>query len=98
MYAIKVWLTKPKTPVQEDKNWYLMKDMEHQTVHVYTRKEKAQKTVDYLQEQNPKMQIEITEDIPVAALARALKKKQDDGQDNNKKEEPLSETITPTAS
>ena len=40
-----------------------MKDMDTSIVHVYTRRAKAQKMVEYLQEQNPKMQIEITEDI-----------------------------------
>ena len=74
-----------------------MRDMQDSTVHVYTRKEKAQKTVNYLQEQNPKMLIEITEDIPASALARALKKKQEHGQDNQK-EESASEATTSTAS
>ena len=64
-----------------------MRDSNTMNVVVYTRKEKAQKTVEYLQEQNPKMQIEITEEISAPALARALKAKQDDGQD--KKEEPV---------
>ena len=80
----------------EDKNWYLMRDMQDQTVHVYTRKEKAQKTVDYLQEQNPKMRIEITEEISAPALARALKKKQDTehGQVNQKEKSVSSATAT----
>ena len=60
------------------KNYYLMRDLEDSVVHVYTRKEKAQSMVDYLQEQNPKMLIQITEDIPAPALARALKKKADE--------------------
>mgnify|MGYP001326226494 CR=1 FL=1 len=68
-----------------------MKDMDTSIVHVYTRRAKAQKMVEYLQEQNPKMQIEITEDIPAPALARALKKKQDNEQDL-KKEEPIGKT------
>jgi hypothetical protein len=60
------------------KNYYLMRDLEDSVVHVYTRKEKAQSMVDYLQEQNPKMLIQLTEDIPAPALARALKKKADE--------------------
>ena len=59
-----------------EKNYYLMRDFEDNVVHVFTRKEKAEKTVNELQEQNPKMLIQLTEDIPAAALARALKKKQ----------------------
>lgn len=86
MYAIKVYLSRPKksglatkdgyfmeTALQ--KNYYLMRDFEDNVVHVFTRKEKAQKIVNELQEQNPKMLIQLTEDIPAAALARALKKK-----------------------
>lgn len=64
-----------------------MRDTKSMNVVVYSRQTKAQKMLDYLQQQNPKMQIEITEDIPAPALARALKAKQDDGQD--KKEEPI---------
>lgn len=60
------------------KNYYLMRDLEDSVVHVYTRKEKAQSMVDYLQEQNPKMLIQLTEDIPAPALARAVKKKADE--------------------
>ena len=60
------------------KNYYLMRDLEDSVVHVYTRKEKAQSMVNYLQEQNPKMLIQLTEDIPAPALARALKKKADE--------------------
>ena len=55
-----------------------MRDLEDNVVHVYTRKEKAQSMVDYLQEQNPKMLIQLTEEIPAVALARALKKKADE--------------------
>lgn len=89
MYAIKVYLSRPKksglatkdgyfmeTVLQ--KNYYLMRNLEDSVVHVYTRKEKAQSMVDYLQEQNPKMLIQLTEDIPAPALARALKKKADE--------------------
>ena len=60
------------------KNYYLMRDLEDNVVHVYTRKEKAQSMVDHLQEENSKMLIQVTEDIPPAALARALKKKTDE--------------------
>jgi len=57
------------------KNYYLMRDLKDNVVHVYTRKERAEKTATQLQEQNPGMLIMITEDIPKEALARALKKK-----------------------
>ncbi len=87
MYAIKVYLTRPKKSglATKDgyflesalqKNYYLMRDLDDNVVHVFTRKEKAEKIVNELQEQNPKMLIQLTEDIPAAALARALKKKQ----------------------
>lgn len=86
MYAIKVYLTRPKKSglATKDgyflesalqKNYYLMRDLDDNVVHVFTRKEKAEKIVNFLQEENPKMLIQITEDIPAAALARALKKK-----------------------
>ena len=45
------------------KNYYLMRDFEDNIVHVFTRKEKAQKIVNELQEQNPKMLIQLTEDL-----------------------------------
>ena len=60
------------------KNYYLMRSLVDNTVHVYTRKERAEKTATQLQEQNPGMLIMITEDIPKEALARALKKKADE--------------------
>ena len=86
MYAIKVYLTRPKKSGLATKdgyfmesallrNYYLMRDFADNIVHVYTRKEKAERIVKQLQEQNPKMLIQLTEDIPAAALARALKKK-----------------------
>ena len=86
MYAIKVYLTRPKKSGLNtkdgyflesalQKNYYLMRDLNDNVVHVFTRKEKAEKIVNFLQEENPKMLIQITEDIPAAALARALKKK-----------------------
>jgi len=87
MYAIKVYEKRPKKSglkTKDDyflssdiqKNYYLMRDLTDNIVHVYTRKEKAQKIVDDLQEQNPKMLIQLTEEIPAAALSRALNKKQ----------------------
>ena len=87
MYAIKVYLKKPRhsglktkgSPFLENslqRDYYLMRDFEDNVVHVYTRKEKAKKIVNALQEENPKMLIQLTEDIPAVALARALKKKQ----------------------
>jgi len=87
MYAIKVYLTRPKKSglATKDgyflesalqKNYYLMRDLSDNIIHVFTRKEKAEKIVNQLQEQNPRMLIQLTEDIPAAALARALKKKQ----------------------
>jgi len=86
MYAIKIYLTKPKKSglktkgnyfLQTDleKNYYLMRDLEDQVVHVFTRKERAEETAKYLQDQNPRMLITITEDIPAPALAKALSKK-----------------------
>ena len=86
MYAIKVYLSRPKKSGLGTKdgyfmesalqrNYYLMRDFADNIVHVFTRKEKAERIVKHLQEENPKMLIELTEDIPTAALARALKKK-----------------------
>lgn len=86
MYAIKIYLTRPKKSglATKDnyfmeslmlKNYYLMRDLTDHVVHVYTRKEKAESMAKHLQEENPKMLVQVTEDIPPAALARALKKK-----------------------
>lgn len=86
MYAIKVYLSRPKKSglATKDgyfmesamqKNYYLMRDLTDNVVHVFTRKEKAERIIKHLQEENPKMLIQLTEDIPAAALARALKKK-----------------------
>jgi len=88
MYAIKVYLTIPKKSglatkgnfFMQDalaKNYYLMRDLEDNIVHVYTRKERVDNIVKELQEQNPKMLIQVTDQIPAQALARALKKKQE---------------------
>ena len=52
-----------------------MRDMEDSVVHVFTRRERAEQMVKHLQEENIRMHISVTEDIPPAALARALKKK-----------------------
>lgn len=60
------------------KNYYLMRDLEDNIVHVHTRKERAEKIATQLQEQHPNMLIMITEDIPKEALARALNKKADE--------------------
>jgi len=86
MYAIKVYLSKPKTFIQNEKNYYLMRDMEDSVVHVYTRQERAEKIAQLLQEENPRMHISVTENIPAPALARALKKKSEDEKETTTKE------------
>jgi hypothetical protein len=86
MYAIKVYLTKPKNHTSNEKNYYLMRDMEDSVVHVFTRRERAEQIAKYLQEENPRMLIEVTEDIPAPALARALKKKSENEKENNSEE------------
>ena len=86
MYAIKVYLTKPKNHISNEKNYYLMRDMEDSVVHVYTRRERAEKIAQLLQEENPRMHISVTENIPAPALARALKKKSDDEKETTAKE------------
>ena len=86
MYAIKVYLTKPKNFAQNEKNYYLMRDMEDSVVHVFTRRERAEQMVKHLQEENPRMHISVTEDIPAPALARALKKKSENEKENNSEE------------
>ena len=86
MYAIKVYLSKPKTFIQNEKNYYLMRDMEDSVVHVYTRRERAEKMAQLLQEENPRMHISVTENIPAPALARALKKKSEDEKETTTKE------------
>ena len=89
MYAIKVYLTKPKNHTSNEKNYYLMRDMEDSVVHVFTRRERAEQMAKYLQEENPRMHISVTEEIPAPALARALKKKSENEKENNS-EEPSS--------
>ena len=86
MYAIKVYLTKPKNHISNEKNYYLMRDIEDSVVHVYTRRERAEKIAQLLQEENPRMHISVTENIPAPALARALKKKSDDEKETTTKE------------
>jgi hypothetical protein len=86
LYAIKVYLTKSKNHISNEKNYYLMRDMEDSVVHVFTRRERAEKMAQLLQDENPRMHISVTEDIPAPALARALKKKSEDEKENNSKE------------
>jgi len=86
MYAIKVYLSKPKNFIQNEKNYYLMRDMEDSVVHVFTRRERAEKIAQLLQEENPRMHISVTENIPAPALARALKKKSEDEKETTTKE------------
>lgn len=86
MYAIKVYLSKPKNHISYEKNYYLMRDMEDSVVHVYTRRERAEKMAQLLQEENPRMHISVTENIPAPALARALKKKSEDEKETTTKE------------
>jgi hypothetical protein len=63
-----------------------MRDMEDSVVHVFTRRERAEKMAQLLQDENPRMHISVTEDIPAPALARELKKKSEDEKENNSKE------------
>ena len=77
LYAIKVYLNKPKGDKLLEKNFYLMRDLNDGIVHVYTRKARVEAIAKHLQEQNPRMLIEATDQVPAAALARGLKKKQD---------------------
>ena len=90
MYAIKVYLTKPKNHTSNEKNYYLMRDMEDSVVHVFTRRERAEQMAKHLQEENPRMFISVTEDIPAPALSRALKKKSENEKENTS-EEPSSQ-------
>lgn len=61
-----------------------MRDMEDSVVHVFTRRERAEQMAKHLQEENPRMHISVTEDIPVPALSRALKKKSENEKENSK--------------
>ena len=67
MYAIKVTPNKRKPD-----DFFLMRDLEDFVVHVWTRKTEAEKILKKLD--NPTC--ELTQDIPRAALERAMKKKQ----------------------
>lgn len=63
-----------------------MRDLEDHVVHVFTRKARAETLAKALQEENPRMLITITQDIPTLALARAVAKRQDnDKEDENQK-------------
>jgi hypothetical protein len=86
LYAIKVYFTKPKNHTSNEKNYYLMRDMEDSVVHVFTRRERAEKMAQLLQEENPRMHISVTENIPAPALSRALKKKSEDEKETTSKE------------
>ena len=66
MYAIKVWTSK------NEKDWFLLRDLNDSVVHIWTRKEKAQEVLDAL----TCHKAEITQDIPAAALLKATEKKQ----------------------
>lgn len=63
-----------------------MRDMEDSVVHVFTRRERAEQMAQLLQEENPRMLIQVTEDIPAPALTRALKKKSEDEKETTSKE------------
>ena len=63
-----------------------MRDMDDSVVHVFTRRERAEQMAQLLQEENPRMLIQVTEDIPAPALARALKKKSEDEKETTTKE------------
>lgn len=63
-----------------------MRDMEDGVVHVFTRRERAEQMAQLLQEENPRMLIQVTEDIPAPALARAVKKKSEDEKETTTKE------------
>lgn len=67
MYAIKVTPNKRKPD-----DFFLMRDLEDFVVHVWTRKTEAEKILKQLD--NPTC--ELTQDIPRAALERAMQKKQ----------------------
>ena len=70
MYAIKIWSTKAEG------SWYLMRDLNDNVVHCYGRQSRAEAVVKNLLEHYPKMRIEVTQDISVAAIKRATNKRQ----------------------
>jgi DNA-directed RNA polymerase subunit L len=53
-----------------------MRDLTDYVVHCYGRQSRAEAVVKHLLEQNPKMRIEVTQDISVAAIKRATDKRQ----------------------
>ena len=67
MFAIKVTPNKRKPD-----DFFLMRDLEDFVVHVWTRKTEAEKILQKLDSET----CQITQDIPLAALERAMKKKQ----------------------
>jgi len=70
-FAIAVW----HNPRAKD-DWYLMRDSDDQIVHVYGRRERAEKTVATLLKANPAMRIEVTSQIHPKALERARAKRE----------------------
>tara|TARA_R100001163_G_C5037962_1_gene176772 strand:- start:588 stop:908 length:321 start_codon:yes stop_codon:yes gene_type:complete len=98
VYAIKVYLRRPKksglatkdgyfmeTALQRD--YYLLRDLDTFAVHIWTRKEKALAIAEHLQKESPNSLIMITDDIPKAALERALKYKQAKQNESNQNKE-----------
>ena len=67
MYAIKVTPSKYRPH-----DFYLLRDMNDFVVHVWTRKEEAEKALARIDDAS----CVITQDIPKAALDRAVEKKQ----------------------
>ena len=70
-YAIAVW----HNPRAKD-DYYLMRDADDHIVHVYGRRERAESSAAALQEQNPRMRIEVTDKIGQRALQRAQNKRE----------------------
>ena len=70
-YAIQVWTNR-----HAKDDWYLMRDVDDHIVHVYGRRERAEKTAAALQKENPRMRIEVTDKIGQRALQRAQSKRE----------------------
>ena len=70
-FAIAVWHNPRATH-----DWYLMRDTTDQIVHVFGRRERADKTVASLLKANPHMRIEVTSQIHPTALSRARAKRE----------------------
>ena len=70
-YAIQVWTNR-----HAKDDWYLMRDADDHIVHVYGRRERAEKTAAALQKENPRMRIEVTDKIGQRALQRAQTKRE----------------------